>query len=130
MSEEISYEIDAARGLLRVRIPGSATPQQLADAMNALRADPRHEPLRPALFDLRGAAAMPPLERMHQLAEVGKMSPIDLATPRALVVNAGAAFEAAHHFSLLAQRQGRYFGVFTEPDAAVKWLLARRPTPG
>lgn len=45
------------------------------------------------------------------------------------LLNAAMAYEAAHYFSVLAQRQGRYFGAFTSPEAAEKWLLARPRLP-
>jgi hypothetical protein len=129
MSDIISYEIDVKRGLLRVRLGDGTTPELLLASMTELRADPLHDPLRPAVFDLRGMGELPAMQRMQQLAEVGKASPIHLATARALLVNAGPDFEAAHHFSLIAQRQGRYFGVFTNPEAAERWLLARKREP-
>ncbi len=115
-----SYRIDPHRRLVRVRVWGTVTNDDLRDHYHRLAADSRFEPTFRSIADLDAVTrfAVDPCV----IAETASWSIFDVGTRRAIVAASDVALGLSRMFSLYAEGVGQNVRVFrTEPDA-LSWL--------
>ena len=115
-----TYAIDIERKLVRSRIWGAPTEEEILDHGRRLRADPCFQPDFRQLLDmseLKEILISP--QDVRQAARDQFFSP---GARRALVAHSDAAFGMARMYALASEVEGQTIKVFREFCAAEAWL--------
>jgi len=117
------YEIDSDRQLVIATFFGAASLADAEGIVAQLRADPRHSPMLPRLYDCRAVTRMPPVSELRAVAELFRRS-VDPTVPvrRAIVVKTGAYFGLGRMLQALLDLAGVDLNVFSDFDDAVEWV--------
>ncbi len=123
----IDYEIDSERGVVFLRYLTSPTADEWADALEAVIADPAFRPGFDFYGDRRGVKDVPTAAFVAGAALYLKRRP-EIFSGRcwAVVTESPAGYGMARMGQARSESAGVDVGVFTDADAALNWLLARR----
>jgi hypothetical protein len=123
----ITYQIDAAKNLLRTTAVGQLTQQEVIDHFRTLAKDPRR-PERPDVFlDLSAVDSLPEIGQLSLVvSEMKKIGAKLRFGTCAIVANRDALFGMMRMFEAQAEeffRETRTFRTATEAEA---WLVSRQ----
>ena len=115
-----TYAIDIERKLVRSRIWGAPTEEEILDHGRRLRADPRFQPDFRQLLDMsEWKAILISSPRVRQSAREQFFAP---GARRAFVAISDCAFGMARMYALASEAEGQTIEVFRELRAAEAWL--------
>jgi len=116
------YTVDAARRLLRVRMSGALTPEDIRTAITALTADPRLSPEFAEIVDLRELTSVDAISSQDVRAIAGAR--LEYSSRRAFVAPDPATFGLVRMFAALRDLKdaGERIGVFRTIREAEEWL--------
>ena len=119
------YLIDEARGLVRARLWGAVTGQELRDARDRMAADPAFRPELSILVDLREITRQG--STPDDLRELASKSLFGAGTRRALVTSSKAEYGMARMFQAYREinRGLEQTAIFESIEAAEAWLASR-----
>ena len=122
----VTYEIDAARGLVRTRCTGRLTAADISGHFAALAADPACPPGPGVLLDMTGLSAPPDTGLVRLTSqEVTRVRERVRFGAVAVVVSGLAAYGMARMGQLLMEDQFAAAQVFRDAAAAEVWLDER-----
>jgi hypothetical protein len=115
-----SYAIDTGRKLVRSRIWGTPTEEEILDHGRRLRADPCFHPDFQQLLDMsEWNGILISSQRVRQAAREQFFSP---GARRAFVAHSDTAFGMARMYALASEGEGQTIEVFREVCEAEAWL--------
>lgn len=116
----MTSEIDADRRLVRTRLVGAVTVEEVEKHNHALAQDPRFKPEFEQLVDLTELT-----EILYDAAAVTKSAKEHVFAPgvrRALVATSDAAFGMSRMFAMQSESAGQRIHVFRHMHEAAAWL--------
>jgi hypothetical protein len=115
-----TYEIDDSVPLVTLRASGGTNPAERREIFERVRADPKWTGRMPVLMDDRHALLGPASGQGPMIADVIRR--YFAGHPVAILVDNVAMFGVARQVGFLTDG---HVGAFTEPAAAVAWLIAQ-----
>lgn len=115
-----SYEIRANQRLVRSRLWGVVSDEDLRAHAGLLRADPDFDPTYQQLVDLRDVSAL--RVSSDTIARVARESAFAPGVRRAVVAPTDYHFGMGRMFDLYSDAAGQTVAVFRDLDAAEAWL--------
>jgi hypothetical protein len=118
----ISHTVDAAAGLVSLRLEGAVTYEEFAAALAAVVADPAYRTGFSFLSDRRGAAT-PSSDYARRVIELLRRHADEIGACRwATVVGSPAAYGMARMMEAISEELPVKIRAFTEVADAVAWL--------
>jgi len=119
----VTYEIDAERGVVVVRVYGAVTPQEFAANRVKLQADPEHRPGLMMLVDLRDVESFAmSADEIEGLAQDRTSLFIEPGTPVAIVATSDEAFGLSRMYQIMRGTGVEDIQVFNTMAEAERWL--------
>jgi hypothetical protein len=119
----ITFQIDPAKRWLEMKLVGTITMDESADAMRRLFAHPDYSD------DLCGVIDCREMDNVLNVTELRGLAEIQLARPgpsgrsrRAVVVGSPELYGTARVFMVFAEAGPVQFSIFYNMDAALQWL--------
>jgi hypothetical protein len=123
----ISYQIDPASGLVRMRVVDAVSLAETIDALRALGADPAAPARLDLLVDLRHTPGLPDSGQLRSIAsELGRMAPKLHWGACALVASSDSVYGVSRMFAVYAESAFERVQVFRTLDEAEAWLASAR----
>lgn len=123
----MSYDIDAEGRMVRVRVEGSPSYDELLACFAAYTQDPRFRPGMPILVDDRARTESPSAQEIRRMAHDSKAQPQPVEGSRcALLVASDLQFGLSRMYELMMEGGPMEVRVFRDEDEAVAWLLEPR----
>ena len=116
----MTSEVDVERRLVRTRLVGAVTVEEVEEHNRALAQNPRFKPEFAQLVDLTGLT-----EILYDVAAVRKSAEEHVFAPgvrRALVAASDAAFGMSRMFAMQSESVGQRIQVFRNMREATAWL--------
>lgn len=117
----ISYSIDLDKRIVRTRVWGEVSNEEVHDHNQRLRTDPRFDPNYKQLADMSGVTRN--TVTFNNVQETARDQYFTPGTRRALVVSDDTTFGLCRMYATYAETLGQVINVFRDPKAAEAWLF-------
>jgi hypothetical protein len=123
----ISYQIDLPRELIRTQARGSVTPDEVAEHLRELEADPLFQKPLDVLLDLRACASLPDRNQLARVADqLRRLGGPQRFLRCAIVTGRTAMYGMTRMFEVLAEEQFASTHTFRTRREAELWLIQGR----
>jgi hypothetical protein len=123
----ITYEIDPAAGMIRLRFVDDVTLAETLEVLHALRADPATPARLDMLVDLRHTPGLPQSGQLRAIVgELGRVAPKLRWGACALVASSDSVYGVSRMFAVYAESAFERVQVFRGIEEAESWLAAAR----